>query len=144
MGDLSKYVESGGFTEYLYHDVGDIITASNGVQGKVINGPQDPKDESFHESLPLYSDTSEVYFKKSDEGEHLIEQARVFKDRQPSIDIDWGHTHGEFKEGTVHVHEWVPKPGGGFKRKPPRLATAAELERYGELIKKANPNLKLR
>lgn len=145
MGDLSKYVESGGFTEYLYHEVGDVITASNGVQGRVINGPADSSDESFHESLPLYSDTSEVYFKKSDEGGgHPIEQARVFKNRQPAMDIDWGHTHGEFKVGTVHVHEWVRKPGGGWKRKPPRAANNAELKRYGELIKKANPNVRLK
>lgn len=141
---MSKYVETGGFSEYLYHDVGDIITASNGIQGKVINGPADPNDESFHESLPLYSDTSEVYFKKSDEGDHPIEQARVFNDRQPSIDIDWGHTHGEFKEGTVHVHEWVKKSDGTWKRKPPRYANNEEIERYGELLKKANPKIKLR
>lgn len=144
MGDFSKYVESGGFTEYLYHEVGDIITASNGLQGKVINGPADPKDESFHESLPLYSDTSEVYFKKSDEGDHPIEQARIFKDRHPSIDIDWGHTHGKFKEGTIHIHEWKPKQGGGWDRKPPRAANNAEIERYGELLKKANPSIKFR
>lgn len=144
MGDFSKFIESGGFSEYIYHDVGDFITASNGVQGKVINGSLDPNDESFHESLPLYSNTSEVYLKKADEGEHMIEQARVYIDRHPSIDIDWGHTHGKFKEGTIHVHEWVQNPDGSWKREPPRAANNSELNRYGELIKKANPNLKLR
>lgn len=63
MGDFANYLPAGGFSEYLYHDVGDVITADNGVQGKVINKYTDPNDEEFHESLPTYSNTSEVYFK---------------------------------------------------------------------------------
>jgi hypothetical protein len=144
MGDYISYVKSGGFKEFLYHDVGDIITAGNGVQGKVINGFTDPNDEVFHESLPLYANTSEVYFKKSDKGNHPIEQARIYKDRTAFIDVDWGHTHGEFKLGTIHVHEWIKSPDGTFKRKPPRYANNDEIARYGDLIKKANPHTKLR
>lgn len=37
MGDVKSYRASGGFDQYLYRQVGDTITASNGVQGKVIN-----------------------------------------------------------------------------------------------------------
>jgi hypothetical protein len=144
MGDYATYDASGGFKEFLYHDVGDIITADNGIQGKVINGFLDPNDETFHESLPLFSGKSEVYFKKSDEGDHPIEQVRVYKDRHAFIDIDWGHTHKSFKSGTVHVHEWVKRPNGTFKRLNPRYASNEEIARYGDLIRKANPNVRLR
>lgn len=144
MGDFVNYIESEGFREYLYHEVGDIITANNGVQGKVLNGPLDPNDELFHESLPLYSNTSEVYFKLSDEGDHQIEQARVYKDRKPLIDIDWGHSHRKFRVGTIHVHEWKISPDGSPQRMPPRLANDYELSRYGDLIQQANPKVKLR
>jgi hypothetical protein len=143
MGDFYTYIKSGGFTEHLYHDVGDII-AANGIQGKVINSFLDPYDEVFHASLPLYAGNSTVYFKKSDEGNHPIEQARIYQDRHALIDIDWGHTHGEFKIGTIHVHEWEMRPDGTWKRKPPRYANDDELVRYGDLIKLANPNVKLR
>ena len=71
MGDFKNYNSSGGFDEYLYHQVGDTITASNGLQGKVMNGNSDPKDEKFHEGLPMYSNTSEVYFKRNDQPPHL-------------------------------------------------------------------------
>ena len=145
MGDFKHYNESGGFDEYLYHQVGDTITASNGVQGKVINADSDPNDESFHEGLPLYSNTSEVYFKRNDEGDHEIEQARVYKDRRAYLDLDWGHGHGTHKKGVVHVQEWRYNSKGEWVRnKKERDLSNAEIERYGELILLANPNAKLR
>jgi len=68
----------------------------------------------------------------------------VYDKRHALIDIDWGHTHGEFKTGTIHVHEWVIMPNGTFKRKPPRYANSYEVARYGDLIAIVNPNIKLR
>lgn len=144
MGDFANYLPSGGFSQYLYHDVGEVITADNGVQGKVINKFTDPNDEEFHESLPLYSNTSEVYFKKSDEGDHPIEQARVYKDRHPLFDFDWGHSHKNYKEGTVHVHVWYKNNNGQWQRGEPRQLNNDEIARYGDLLKKANSNVKLR
>lgn len=35
MGGQREYIKSGGFSEYLYHQVGETLS-SNGVSGKVI------------------------------------------------------------------------------------------------------------
>lgn len=37
MGDFKTYNTSGGFDQYLYYQVGDVIVARNGVQGKIVN-----------------------------------------------------------------------------------------------------------
>jgi len=145
MGDVKYYNEAGGFDECLYHQVGDTITASNGVQGKVINSNNDPTDESFHDSLPIYSNTSEVYFKKSDVGQHEIEQARVYHNRKAALDFDWGHAHGSHEKGVVHVQEWhFNKNGQWVRQKRERGMSNEEIARYGELLKLANPNVRLR
>lgn len=144
MGDIKNYNETGGFDEYLYYQDGDVITASNGVQGKVVNdiNEQNLKEDekTFHESLPMYSNTSEVYFKRSDEGGHYIEQARVYINRKAALDLDWGHGHGEHKIGFVHVHEWrINKNGKWVRGRNPRKMTKYEIERYGELLTMVYP-----
>lgn len=146
MGNQRNYNASGGFSQYLYAQKGDIITASNGVEGKVvekING-------SSYDGLPTFSNTREVYFKINDKGE--IIQARIYKNRKPVCDFDFDHEHtnpksGEkFKPGTVHVQEWKQKQNGDWHRdsKHARYMSNEEIKRYGELLKKANPNIKLR
>ena len=142
MGDVKSYNSSGGFDQYLYRQVGETITASNGVQGKVITSSAD--DNMFHDSLPFYSNTSEVYFKVSDETKQ-IEQARIYKERKVALDFDWDHTHKPYEKGVVHVHEWHMNKKGEWKRsRTPRFMNDEEMKRYGELIKKANPKAKLR
>lgn len=145
MGDFKSYNPSGGFDQYLYYQVGDTITAENGVQGKVIDEYTSSGTGKYHSSLPMYSNTSEVYFKKSDEGSNPIEQARVYKDRKVALDFDWGHEHGTYPKGVVHVHEWhLNKKGKWVRGANPRCMNNSEIARYGDLIKKANPNARLR
>ena len=144
MGDIKNYNEAGGFDEYLYYQDGDILTASNGIQGKVVNdfSEQFLKDEekTFHESLPMFSNTSEVYFKRSDEAGHVIEQARIYINRRATLDLDWGHAHGEHELGFVHVHEWrLNKHGKWVRGGNPRKMTEKEIARYGELLLLAYP-----
>lgn len=81
------YNESGGFSEYLYHQVGETIVASNGVEGKIV----EKIDKASYDGLPILSNTSEVYFKTNANGE--IIQARIYKDRKPVCDFDWDHNH---------------------------------------------------
>lgn len=106
MGDFKSYNPSEGFDQYLYYQVGDTITADNGVQGKVIDEYSNKGTGAFHSSLPMCSNTSEVYLKKSDKGDHPIEQARMYEGRKVAMDFDWGHTHGKYGKGVVHVHVW--------------------------------------
>ena len=47
----------------LYYQDGETIVASNGVEGKVVV----KIDGSSHDGLPIYSNTSEVYFKRKQE-----------------------------------------------------------------------------
>jgi len=129
----------------LYYQVGDTITAENGVQGKIIDEYTINSKMKFHSSLPIYSNTSEVYFKKSDKGKHLVEQARVYIGRKAALDFDWGHTHGGHAKGVVHVHVWHQDSKGNWVRSSnPRYMNNSEIARYGDLIKKANPNARLR
>jgi len=140
MGGVSAYLDTGGFSEYLYHQVGDVISA-NGVSGKVL---AKEGDDRSHEGLPTYSNTSEVYFKLK-EYTNIVEQARIYKDRQAVLDFDWGHDHHEFKEGVVHVHEWYKNKNGKWVRSSKaRHLNNEEMKKYGDLLKKANPNIKFR
>lgn len=142
MGNGREYLPSGGFSQYLYHQVGETITASNGVQGKVVTEYSD--NEKYHSSLPQYSNTSEVYF-KNDDVTHTVEQARVYKDRKVAFDLDWGHQHKEFPKGVVHVHEWRLDRNGNWTRTGKvRYMNNEEMARYGELLRLANPNVKFR
>lgn len=103
MGNSREYIKSGGFSQYLYYQVGQAIRASNGVQGKVVAEYGD--ENGFHSSLPKFSNTSEVYFKMDDK-DPIVEQARIYVNRRVALDFDWGHTHGSYRKGIVHVHEW--------------------------------------
>ena len=98
-------------------------------------------DESNHQGLPFYSNTSDFYVKISEE-DGTPEQIRIFKNLKAVIDIDWNHPHHPFKKGEIHVHDCVINQEGKPKRKSARAATSDEIKKYGRLIKKINPNVK--
>lgn len=137
MGKESLYCQEGGFSEYSYKTIG-VITDGN-VTGKVI----EPYDSENHQSLPLYSNTSKIYFRK-DTNTGRITQMRIYVDRKAVFDIEWGHEHGSFHIGDVHVHvwhknkkgKWVGRGKGMYDARP---MTADEKVKYGGLIKKADP-----
>lgn len=141
MGGLKHYLQTGGFTEILYQQVGETISAG-GISAKVIDKNDGP---GTHDGLPMYSNTAEVYLKLSDKT-NLIEQARIYTDRKACFDFDWGHTHdADHPKGIVHVHEWFVGKDGQLKRgHKVRLMNNDEMARYGELLKKAFPNIKFR
>lgn len=140
MGGQRSYLPSGGFKEYLYHQVGDTITA-NSISGKIISRIDGTPG---HDGLPQYSNTSKIYFKLDENGE--IEQARIYDDRRVALDIDWGHNHHEFKKGIAHVHEYYKGKDSKWHRdeKGVRLLNNDEMKKFGELLKKANPYVKFR
>lgn len=140
MGGQSAYIPSGGFKEYLYHQVGETITA-DGIAGKVISKIGGIPG---HDGLPHYSNTSKVYFKLDENGQ--IEQARIYDGRHSALDIDWGHSHHVFQKGIAHVHEYYQDKDGTWKRDKDhaRHLNNDEMKKYGELLKKAYPNIKFR
>lgn len=141
MGNSREYIKSGGFSQYLYYQVGQTITASNGVQGKIVAEYGD--ENGFHSSLPKFSNSSEVYFKMDDK-DAIVEQARVYVDRRVALDFDWNHTHGSYRKGVVHVHEWHKTKDGKWQRdSEPRPMTSYEVYRFGEIIHLANPEARL-
>lgn len=140
MGAQKSYRPSGGFSEYLYHQVGEAIVA-DGMSGKVIKRTE---QDNTHDGLPLYSNSSRVYF-KLDKERGIIEQARVYDGRRVVLDFDWGHTHKDYKEGTVHVHIWhINDKGKWVRGAEPRLMNNEEIKFYGNLLRKANPNVRFR
>lgn len=98
MGGQREYIPSRGFTEYLYHQIGDTLTA-NGVSGKVIARQS---SDNLHDGLPKYSNTSKVYF-KLDDVTKMIEQARVYENRRVAYDFDWGHSGNYFHESKIRL-----------------------------------------
>lgn len=101
------------------------------------------------DGLPTYSKTSEVYLKVDKNGN--IIQARIYKNRKPVCDFDWDHSHqnskgDKFEKGVVHVQEFKQNSKGFWERqsKKARYMSNDEMKRYGELLKKVNPNVKLR
>ncbi len=148
MGTQQTYIESGGFSQYLYksHDGFNTIEI-NGVRGKMIVDQRDPDGE--HYSLSSYANTSDMYFKIDNNGNVI--QGRLYIDRKSVLDFDWDHSHtnkktGEsFLKGTVHVQEYYVNNKGELRRNSKaRLMTEEEIKKYGPLIHAFNPNVKFR
>lgn len=146
MGNQREYLPSGGFSEYLYKDESPKVTI-NGVTGKMISKITDPT--GTHAGLPTYSNTSDVYFKKGQDGS--ASQAKVYKDRKTVLDFDWSHTHKNsngrvFNKGTVHVQVYRVNSDGSLTRlsNDARLMNNHEIKKYGPILKYFNPNVKFK
>lgn len=124
--------------------VGDTIVEGN-LSGKVIT---EINDTLHHKGLPIHSNTSSIYFKlakkENASDNNFIEQMRVYKDRKAYLDFDWNHDHGSYKKGKVHVHDWIIDKNGVPRRTPPRIISEEEVNRYGKILKKVFPNIKLK
>lgn len=151
MGGIKKFLSEGGFSESLYYAHPDYdVVEINGVRGKVLLTFDDPTGE--HYSLPSCSNSSTptIYFKVDENNE--VVQGRLYIDRQMVLDFDWDHGHrnkrsGEaFVKGTVHVQEYGQNKKGKTVRyaNRARLMTDFEIEKYGPIIHKYNPNVKFR
>lgn len=144
MGNGRQYNKSGGFSDYLYEGVGEKVTI-NGVTGRMIESITH-KDGDLTR-LPTYSSTSDIYFKRGEDG--LASQAKLYVDRKMVMDFDWSHSHTNkkdgvtFEKGTVHVQEYVDKGNGKFKRlsHDARRMTPAEIQKYGPIIRHFNSNV---
>lgn len=147
MGGQNYYKAEGGFSRYLYHQVGEIIEI-NGIRAKII---EYIGTKNHHESLPYYSNTSDMYLKIAD-NQTYVEKAIVYLDRHAAFEFDWGHQHTNkkgngqsFAVGVVHVHE-LERTGNTVRRKnvDARLLTAEEIAKYGKILKKAYPQIKFK
>lgn len=138
MGNTREYIPSGGFTQYLYHQIGDIITAPNGIRGKIVTEISDKNNS--HPSLPIYSNNSDIYMKLAD-NDNFVEQIRVYKNRKALLDIDWNHAHDGFKLGQAHIHEWKEIKKGIWVRSTKRSLTPEEISKYVPLIRMVYPNI---
>ena len=139
MGGHKQYLSGGGFEQYLYHQVGEIISA-NGISAKVVE-KIDKSDPT--QGLPLYSNTAELYLGKGRKSGEIV-QLRLYKGRMAYMDIDWSHPHGGIPTGTAHVHFYEIDSTGKPRKNPSkhRLLTESEIRKYGALIKKVAPNVK--
>lgn len=144
MGNQRQYLASGGFSQYLYKSESPKTTI-NGVVGRMISKVADPT--GTHDGLPSNSNTSDIYFKKGEDG--LASQAKLYKDRKTILDFDWDHGHTnedgtQFKKGTVHVQIYkVDGKGNAIRQsKTARPMTEKEKEKYGPIIKHFNPKVK--
>ena len=121
MGNQRNFLESGGFSEYLYETVGEVVTI-NGLRCKIIKMPSDTNNH--YAGLPKFSNTSDVYVGLGP-GD-VPRQLRLYKDRRNYKDFDWGHEHinsagPRFPKGVVHVQRYPGANGGDA-----RYMTSAE------------------
>lgn len=141
MGGQNYYKAEGGFSQFLYHQVGEIISA-NGISAKVVE-KIDKSDPT--QGLPAFANTSELYLGKGRKSGEIV-QLRIYKGRKAYMDIDWGHPHKGIPEGKVHVHFYKINAEGKLEKikGSDRLLNNAEMKKYGPLIKKVAPNAKFR
>ncbi|MBP5722279.1 MAG: hypothetical protein J6X18_01660 [Bacteroidales bacterium] len=126
-----------------YDSLSPAVTV-NGIKGHLIKRKG---DSDTHTNLPFYANTSDVYFKISDVT-CQIEQARFYSNRRAVMDFDWGHPHGknnEFPEGVVHVQAFnYDSKTKKLRTASTRLMTNEEIAKFGDILKKVNPNIKFR
>ena len=138
MGIAKLYRPGGGFDEYAYRTIGRI--EGRGLSGKIVEPWVQTKNTP---SMPLHSGLSLIYFAVGSDS-HSIIQMRVYEGRRAAYDFDWGHGHGKFAEGTVHVHEWTYRDGSWGRVGRKRYMNNAEIARYGPILRQANPDVKFR
>ena len=152
MGGQRDYRGSGGFSQYLY-TYGDIIRSGD-LEAKAIykSGTKD-----YHDGLPLYSNTADMYFRLTEakeSGGKKIDQLRLYKDRKAIMDFDWGHDHPRYEDGkrigvypmgTVHVQFYKIVDGKPVRDSSrTRMMSNAEIKKYGDFLRKADPIVKFR
>lgn len=144
MGGHRFYI--GENTTQLYHSEGESAVI-NGLRVKVI---AKIGEDNHHSGLPFYSNTSDVYLKIEKNG-NQVEQAIIYVNRKAILEFDWGHPHSRknghpsFKKGEVHVHELHEVNGVVCRKKDqPRWMNTEEMAKYGDIIRYANPNAKMR
>ena len=121
MGNQRNFLESGGFSEYLYETVGEVVTI-NGLRCKIIKMLSDTNNH--YAGLPKFSNTSDIYVGLGP-GD-VPRQLRIYKDRRNYKDFDWGHEHinsdgTKFPKGVVHVQRYPGANGSDA-----RYMTSAE------------------
>lgn len=90
------------------------------------------KDGFDMAKLPLHSMKSSAYIAISQEGK--LTQIRVFKDHNPLIDIDLGHSH-HHNVGDIHVHDYdLTNPGEPKRARKARPLSDEESKLYGEIL----------
>ena len=147
MGNAANFFtldEAGRTSEYV--SLGRKETV-NGKTGHLI---KKKGEKDTHTNLPRYANSSDMYFRQNANG---ICQARVYIGKKMFLDFDWSHDHKNkdgsgrvFKEGHVHVQVWKENKDGSFTRisDSARSMSPAEMKKYGPVMKKFCPNIKLR
>lgn len=137
---------TGENTTQLYHSEGESVVINN-LRVKVI---AKIGEDNHHSGLPFYSNTSDVYLKIEKDG-NQVEQAITYVNRKAILEFDWGHPHSgknghpSFNKGEVHVHELHEVNGVVCRKKvQPRWMNTKEMAKYGDIIRYANPNAKMR
>lgn len=136
MGKFNEYNKSGGFGSYNYVHR-ERITAGD-LTGEVL---AKYNETVAHTGLPEYSNNAKIYFWRARNGR--IIQMRVFENRKAVMDFDWGHTHGQFEKGIVHVHAWkLDAKGHPHRQEPHRIMNSEEIAKYGALLRKADSHVR--
>ena len=138
MCNAKYYIPSGGFTEYQYVTVGEVMYI-NGFKCKIIKMPSDT--DMYHAGLPAYANTSDIYIGLGPN--NVPKQMRVYDNRASYKDFDWGHEHKNsdgtlFPKGIVHVQRYPGAKGGDA-----RYMTEEEHRLFDAVILKVAPHAKL-
>lgn len=110
MGSGAAFVQ-GKFDEYR------TVKSISGI--KVIEKISNEKESK---NTPMHSHSKNAMYARMDEYGNVV-QISVYENNTKIKDIDWGHKHGDFNKGDVHVHTY-----DGFNRsKAVRRPTEEEM-----------------
>lgn len=102
MGGEKDYLESGGFSNYEYREIG---YTDNGI--KII------QKKHGKANTPMKSNTPNTNYAKINDRSKELDQVTSYKGRQKQKDIDTGHIHvnpgdkRRFEKENIHVHDYV-------------------------------------
>lgn len=137
MGGSKKYNPNGGFTEQGYVQTG---TTANNI--KII----EQKGKNRNYNTPLFSNTPNTMYAKTDVKSGLIEQISVYgngnEKREKLKDIDIGHSHTNpdkkfhFGANDIHIHAYKEGVRSTYARKPSKKEKhLLMVARYGKRVK---------
>ncbi len=134
MGSQRRFNPEGGFTAYMYEEVGTI--EAGGISGKVV---VPAGGNTGHYALPNFTSSSRIYFKLADDGKTIVQMRVYGLDRRAKLDFDYTHAHPPFTPPQLHVHDFGMRPDGKYGHLPARALTPEERAQYGAILRRAMP-----
>ena len=106
---------------------GEYVTVKYIAGVRVITKKGSPRKS---ENTPMYSHSEKTMYARRDAKTGKVTQIAVYDNHRKIKDIEWGHKHGKFEVGQVHVQEYID----GKRQPEAREPTAEELRLANKIM----------